>query len=306
MAVYNGKEMGTEALLDVAKHVVHAIYHAPQLTGRLDIQTEIITGEDLLPTVEVFEEMAKQELLMQMDYRVYDEAIKKGESPVVVLIGAELTRSSVGWDCGACGWATCGEFNDYARHNRGRGMFTQGPTCQWLLMDYSIACDWACAAAHQYNIENRIQFSGGTILNLLGHMEDCSMSLALPLGPCKEYWYYNRPCMHGKYSYEEWMEMIAKPAVPAFAGFGGGGKAYIMDRDRFWEEDARYVKIEPDPELEDHLAASRARLIEVIVQKRQEMAQKQLGESEKKAKGKRTKGKGQRTKAKRKRAKGKG
>jgi hypothetical protein len=81
------------------------------------------------------------------------------------------------------------------------------------------------------------------------------------------------------------MEMITKPAVPAFTGFTGGGKAYIMDTDRFWEEDARYVKIEPDPELEDHLAASRARLIEVILQKRQEMAQKQLGEGEKQGKG---------------------
>lgn len=274
MAVYKGKEVATEGLLDVAKHVVQAIYHAPQVTGRLEVQTEIITDEDLLPMVEVFEEMAKQELFMQMDYRVYQEAISKGESPVVVLIGADLTRSAVGWDCGACGFPACAEFNDYARCNRGRGLFTQGPSCQWLLMDFAIACDWACAAAHQYNIENRIQFSGGAILQMLGHLEECSFVLALPLGPLRELWYYNRPCMHGKYTYEEWMDMIVKQAVPAFTGFTGGGKAYIMDSDRFWERDARYIKIEEDPGLEDRLAESRARLMEIIIRKREESAQK--------------------------------
>jgi len=218
---------------------------------------------------------------MQMDYLVYKEAIDRGHPPVVVMIGADLTRSNVGWDCGACGFATCGEFNEYSRYNRGRGLFTQGPSCQWLLMDFAIACDWACAAAHQYNIENRIQFSGGCILQLLGHLEDCSFTLALPLGPCKDQWYYNRPCMHGKYSYEEWFELILKQAVPAFQGFTGGGKAYIMASDEFWLEDTRYLKIEPDPELENRLAESQARLMEIIIRKNEERRAREEAEKKK-------------------------
>ena len=58
MAAYDGNREAQGHLLDVARNVVQAFLHAPQVTGRTALKTVILTREDLLPVIEILEEMA--------------------------------------------------------------------------------------------------------------------------------------------------------------------------------------------------------------------------------------------------------
>ena len=161
-----GKKYMMEHLLEVAKNIVLAIHKAPQITGKTSIETEILWGEDLEPILAVIEPVAKAARYFLWDYETLKRCCDKGESPVVINIGATVNRSNLNWNCGACGFPTCKEFNSYARE-QGSGQLG-GPSCNWKILDFAIACDWACAAAWQYKVDNRIMGSIGFALQAPG------------------------------------------------------------------------------------------------------------------------------------------
>jgi len=96
------KALANESLVDVAKHCIRAIHHAPQITGRVKVKTAIITGEALEPVIDVLEVIGEHQLVLWMDGLTYRTAYEEGNPPVLLLIGADLTKSQSGWDCGAC------------------------------------------------------------------------------------------------------------------------------------------------------------------------------------------------------------
>ena len=122
MARLDGKQAAQEHLVEVAKSMVQAVYKAPLTTGRLKIQTEIITGDDLIPIIEVMGQLAKVSQFIRWDYLTLKENYEAGNPPILVLIGADSTVSDMAWNCGACGFATCKEFNAYTKENRGQGL----------------------------------------------------------------------------------------------------------------------------------------------------------------------------------------
>ncbi|NLL17622.1 MAG: hypothetical protein GX262_01195, partial [Clostridia bacterium] len=135
MARIDGREAVRENLLAVAKSVVQAIYKAPTVTGRLKIQTEIITDEDLVPIIEMLGAMAKINQFVYWDYMTLKENYDRGNPPVLVLAGVDASVSELAWDCGACGFKTCEEFNLYTRENKGMGLIAGGPSCNWKILD---------------------------------------------------------------------------------------------------------------------------------------------------------------------------
>jgi len=131
MGVYDGNRVANEGLLEVARLCVMAALKAPQMTQKTNIITQIITDEDVLPIIEVMEAQGELEKGL-----AYGEAItfrpdyERGTPPVFVLIGTDnLVRSELNWNCGACGWPTCAEFNRYsAQIKRGlKGARQVGP-----------------------------------------------------------------------------------------------------------------------------------------------------------------------------------
>ena len=98
--------------------------------------------------------------------------------PAMVGIGAEITRRNVGFDCGACGFPTCAEFNKAAKDNKGT---KPGPSCNWLSFDLGIACDYGTAMAYFMGVQTRVNDVIGMKIiekDLLPGAEICS---ALPL-----------------------------------------------------------------------------------------------------------------------------
>ena len=253
----DSKNMAYEGLVDVAKHVIQAVRHAPQITGRLEVKTAIVTGEDLLPLIEFLELVGEDhELVPWMDHMTYRKAYDEGKPPVVVLIGADLTRGTSGWNCGACGFATCAEFNKHSNLHHGLGLQAYGPSCMLNALDMGIACDYACAAASKYDIENRIHTTVGLCALHLEYLEDVSYILGLSLGPLEEFWFYNRPCFTEIWDREfndSWTMGRMRTLFPImFQSFSGNFHPAIKSYDKWWDSMTQdFVSVTPDEELNE-------------------------------------------------------
>ena len=247
MAVYEGNQQAQEHLLDSARNITQAFLHAPQITGRTVLRTAILTDEDLLPVIEILEEMAKVLGFVKVSADTYRKAYDAGHPPVLLLLGADVTQSELGWDCGACGFKTCGEFNKYAKKKRGVGRIFGGPSCNWKYFDYNVAASWACDAAARFHIENRIEGSSGLISMLLGYLPGCNVINGLPLGPCTDIWYYNRPAFQAEYEY--WKQLVCTSIPQAVQPFAGTGVPMVKVEPEWWKH-RRYIKVEDVPEYE--------------------------------------------------------
>lgn len=258
MAMMDGRAFAQERLMDNAALVLNAYYKAPLVTSRINQQALMISGEDLLPMLEVIElliekvggDKAVQSFFypLYMDYYACRVAIDKGQSPVFLLLGANLSKADLGWDCGACGFKTCGKLMKHFREKGGPGRIVAGPSCAWKALDYGIACDYACAAAWELNIENRIEGSFGLLGMALGYLDDCTAVLALPLGPVTEFWYYNRPTMADLVKPENQLEMLRHNVPNHWMKFSGDLHPPIKGGDDWWSKPPEYVSVGPDAE----------------------------------------------------------
>ncbi len=228
-----GKQFCQDHVLELAKNIALAVHKAPQITGKTEVDAEIIWGEDLEPIIEVMGPVAQLMRYVQWDYETIKNCYEKGENPVIVAIGAKTARSNLMWDCGACGFNTCKEFNKYAKENRGGGQLG-GPSCNWKTLDFSIACDWACASAWQYRIDNRIMGSLGFALNALGFMPHMDAKLGLALGPPRDMVYYSREEMHKSMDYEMDKQDMLNCVPNLFTAFPGGGTPMYKTKDEWW------------------------------------------------------------------------
>ncbi|MFH2131721.1 MAG: DUF2148 domain-containing protein [bacterium] len=244
MARYDGKEAARESVLQVAKLCAAAAYKAPQLTSRLEIKTEIITAEDQEPIIEFFREIAPISPVMAFDYQTLKHFRENDDPLVILLIGAKLTSCELGWDCGACGFSTCAEFNKFAKANMGRGTLWSGPSCNWKVMDFAAACDYACAAAAQYRFDCRAMATVGAAASGVGYLPDCSAHIGIPIGPTGDMIYYSRKQNMKEFTYESHRECLLQSSPTHWMSFAGSTKPSIKDRDEWWL-DPVYPKYEP-------------------------------------------------------------
>jgi hypothetical protein len=179
-----------------------------QYLGGLGIIDEVLAPPEEMPKVsksqEVLAKAGGAPQRASMPVLPVDQAlsgfaeVELGLSEQASLI--ESTRclkcNEIGFDCGACGFKTCREavinYQNRLIETGGEpwGWLMKGPTCIWRLTEYGIAVDWATAAAHRHNIESRVAMIPGTAFLRMGHLPDCNMIVVVPLGPCKERWYF--------------------------------------------------------------------------------------------------------------------
>ena len=244
MARINGKDATSDAVLMAAKMAAAAAYKAPQTTGRLNLRTEIVTGEDQAPIVEFYGEIAPISPVMYFDYETIRHFLDKGETIAILLLGTDLTFSELGWDCGACGFESCAEFNKYAKANKSPGLLWSGPSCVWKMMDWAAACDFACAAVHQYRIDNRIMGTCGAAAAATGFLPDCSAIVGLPIGPAGENIYYSRAQNMPAFPQDLHRECLLRTSPTNWTAFPGSTKPCLKTRDDWWNN-MEYVKWEP-------------------------------------------------------------
>jgi len=168
-----------------------------------------------------------------------------------------LKCDQMGFDCGGCGFKTCREAvaNTQNRINETGGepwgWLMKGPSCIWRAMELGISIDWATAAAHRNNIESRVAMVAATAFMRMGYMEDCSLVCVVPLGPCREHWYFDpgsgREDFKSFVSERKAQILQYSPLWIRFTGPGRDqGRRGINTKDRWWEQPYTYIDIMED------------------------------------------------------------
>jgi uncharacterized ferredoxin-like protein len=263
MAVYDGLDVANEKMLDVAKACAVAAAKAPTLTGRLDLRMEILTGEDLEPMIQVLETLGKTSAFQLHDATAFRTYKNDGVLPPVLLLGADLCKPPL-WNCGGCGFPTCGEYLKYLSTNKGVGVGAYGPSCLWKVIDFGMAADQACACASMHRAEARILFSLGAVSMFLGRLEGCSFVLGLPVGPVGQNRWFDRMPWTKVMNYEQRIMTQMAGAPNLFMAFSGGGRPIIKTKPRWWE-DPTFMKVEKDEDLMEAMANGQAEVYEKIM-----------------------------------------
>ncbi len=237
MTVYNGKKLAEDKLLDIAAYCIHASLKASQITGRVELDFEVITGEDLGPIIDAFSLIGGVAGFVAPSIMNYTKAMTSGEPLVLLLIGGKnIRKSELNWNCGACGFKTCSEFNKYSKKIEPDIICeAAGPFCQWKIIDYGIACDWACAQAWHHNITNRIETASGWAAKAIGYLPECDVIRGLPLGPLQDMFWYSRESSNDLMTYDIWKEVAQMQYPTHWAPFAGHGHPFIKSGQKWWE-----------------------------------------------------------------------
>lgn len=271
MAIYDARKLANETIFEVAKLCAMAALKAPQITGRTEIKGEIVTGEDLLPIMEYMGIQGEVGAVAQQDFLTLKKAYEAGTPPVLLFLGAELGRSELGWNCYACGFATCAEFNRYSKKMRDAAtLVSTGPTCLWKGLDFGIAADWAAATAWALNVDNRLQQGVANAARRLGHLQGCSRGVALSIGPCGDLVWFSRPALKGVASEEELMDYLWSNLPHHWMGrpYGDAESPIFKYADDWQLRPKRMELVEPSPEILEKKRSVEERLAALIQRER--------------------------------------
>lgn len=246
MPVIEGTELVNENMVTAAAFAAMAALKAPKM-AKTEIVVKVLTGDDVMPLAELLEILGEDSAFVAGDATCGKKAHMAGTPIVEILIGAKTTRSDLNWNCGACGFGTCAEFNSYVKENMSAGGYYAGPSCNWKALDFGIAQSWAAAAAWQLNVENRTQTSYGVAGMLLGHMEGCNVCVGISMGPSRDQVWYSRPdCAHS-FDMKEHEEFMLNCLPQMQVGFCGSGKPMVKHGPN-WADEPKFLKMVDDPE----------------------------------------------------------
>jgi len=274
MALLEGGAFAQERLLDAAGHILHAYYKCPQVTSRLRQKAVVVTGEELWPMLEFIETLqgklgkeATQNVFfpLYVDYMCFRTAFDQGHPPLVLVLGADLGKADLGWDCGACGFATCAEFNRYRKEHGGLGKIGAGPSCAWKNFDYGMACDYACAAASEMNVENRILGTFGLVSFALGYLDGVTAALALAVGPAVELWWYNRPSLARWRTAEHIQTLFRSNYTVHYQMFSSDLRPAVKGDGPWWERPREFGQVAPDPQYEAYKNKIQGAVFEAVL-----------------------------------------
>ncbi|MBU2552107.1 MAG: hypothetical protein KKB20_27095 [Proteobacteria bacterium] len=159
----------SEYIETAAMAVAAAARSAPHTTGDLELVINILTPEEIKAVQQavVIPGLGDPEKVL-----VYDG---------MLTIGAVVTRSDTGWDCGACGFETCGDLNRAAKPRDPSASRPPGPCCNWKILDWSISLDYAAAMASQLGLQTRVQDIQGAAALALGYAGAVDVCSTVPL-----------------------------------------------------------------------------------------------------------------------------
>lgn len=172
----------TQHLLEVARLMELAARTAPKSLGQDFIEIKILTGREVRKLANHMVKFGKRK-----NKHNFDRDAKNIEnSPVVMLMGHHKA-STVGLDCGACGFNSCNELKS-ASHSQGD---YDGPTCVFRHLDFGIALGSAAKTAQILNVDNRIMYRVGVAARDL-KIVDWDIVMGLPLSASGKNIYFDR------------------------------------------------------------------------------------------------------------------
>lgn len=175
-----------EGVMIVAKLMSVAARTAPKSKGSDTIVVRIASNDELNALAESMVEFGDKH-----NYGFFiRDAGNIRESDCCVIIG-EKGDSSLGLNCGGCGYATCREMREAQNMMSSDSAFF-GPNCVLRQADLGIAVGSAIKTASLHNVDNRVMFSAGVGALKLGWLGDCNVAYCIPLSASGKSIFFDR------------------------------------------------------------------------------------------------------------------
>jgi len=165
----------------VAELMAVAARTAPKAAGEDFIEVSLLSDSELVALGNDMLQVAKERGI----YGFERDGKNVLDSDAVLLVGL-LPHKGVGLNCGACGCATCEEFNAKSA----QGDF-RGPNCAVRTLDLGIALGSAAKIASDLNVDNRIMYRIGVSAVRLG-LTKANISHGIPLSATGKNIFFDR------------------------------------------------------------------------------------------------------------------
>ena len=160
---------------------------APKAGGKDFLEIVVITKEeDLKKISDAMKEYAPRSTNEAYWLR---DASNIENSQALLLVGLSKPATA-GYDCGGCGYTTCGEFAK-ARQLKEKEMGYTGPHCVMRMMDIGVALSSAAKTAGMLNVDNRVQQRVGAAAKAIGLIRG-EVVMGIPVSVTGKSIYYDR------------------------------------------------------------------------------------------------------------------
>lgn len=160
---------------------------APKAGGKDFLDVVVITkDEDLKKIADAMKEYAPKSTNEAYWLR---DASNVENSQALLLVGLKEFNAA-GYDCGACGYPTCGEFKKN-RQMKDKEMGYSGPHCVMRMIDIGVALASAAKTASILNVDNRVQQRVGAAARALGLIQG-EVVMGIPVSITGKSIYYDR------------------------------------------------------------------------------------------------------------------
>ncbi|HSR10495.1 MAG TPA: DUF2148 domain-containing protein [Thermodesulfobacteriota bacterium] len=179
MSIIKPEQAEQEAVVTVGKLIMAAVTTAPKTRGVNAVTSLLVQGKEKEKLAKAMEAHGKGKAF-NADIFLRD-AKNVRQSAAVLLIGVKGTmpkRPEKPFNCGSCGFRTCGDFIRARKQKRGEDFI--GPTCIFQAVDLGVASGVAAKMAAELNIDNRLMYTAGAAAMELGLL-DADMIIGLPL-----------------------------------------------------------------------------------------------------------------------------
>jgi len=185
MPIISSREGEKEGIMYAAKLMLISARTAPKAGGVDDILTAIVPEAEKEQLATEMEKIAEERGIVGFKR----DAKNVRDSELVVLIGVRGTKK-FGLNCGACGYASCEEFE---KAEKKTGQDFTGPTCVYKSLDLGIALGSAAKTAGMLNVDNRIMYRIGTAAKRLNMLPEATLIMGIPLSAKGKSIYFDRP-----------------------------------------------------------------------------------------------------------------
>jgi len=166
-----------DTAIHVAQLMAASARTAPKAGGKDFLEIKVVSREeDLQRIAQAMKDYAPRS--SNQAFWLRDAAnIEVCHALVLVGLGTSL---GAGYDCGGCGFPTCGDFMK-GRVTTTADMGYSGPHCAMRMMDMGSALVSAAKTASMLNLDNRVQQRVGAAARALGFIK-AEVAMGIPVG----------------------------------------------------------------------------------------------------------------------------
>ncbi|MDD1652727.1 MAG: DUF2148 domain-containing protein [Methanomicrobiales archaeon] len=168
--------------------------------------------EEMTNIAEFCYSMGDMSPLAARDGRFLMELVKE---PCAMLVLGDKRKSDFNYDCGACGYRTCGEMN---RAECVEALTANGPSCQFKNMNVNMATNAAAAMAWRLGLHCRVFSTLGMAAFALKVIDGVDFAVAVCVSVAKKDPFFDR---HQYWTDEYWDEIFHKEFPTYTRGFIG-------------------------------------------------------------------------------------